>query len=45
LERVTQEGCEVLILGNIQKMSGCGAEPLAGVDLGLSRCVKLDDLQ
>ncbi|CAM9632605.1 unnamed protein product, partial [Bubo scandiacus] len=45
LETVAQRGCGVLILGDIQKLRGHDAEQPALVDLGLSRCVKLDHLQ
>lgn len=45
LEMVAQRGCGVLILGDIQKLSGHDAEQPALVDLCLSRHVRLDDFQ
>ncbi|PKU44055.1 hypothetical protein llap_5620 [Limosa lapponica baueri] len=45
LETVAQRGCEVLILGDIQKLSGHDDEQPALADLGLCIHVRLDDLQ
>lgn len=45
LETVDQSGCEVLIFGDIQKLSGHDSEQPTLVDLGLSKHVRLDYLQ